>query len=184
MKKVASNICFLVCISLGLIIVTSNAQSSGAEILPPVINLVLDEQPQENQAPVNVVPQSTVDIDIDIDIDATTIIEFSLEVTDPDNNLTSIEVSTTLDALLSPQTLSNDVELSFGNSLNSFIITGTQADLQDAISVLTFIPFLGDTSYTITIVSTDAEGASDEDSFVVNVNGPIDDVPIITFPSF
>ena len=176
MKKVTSNICFLVCISLGLIIVTSNAQSSGAEILPPVINLVLDEQPQENQAPVNVVPQSTVDID------ANTITEFLLEVTDPDNNLTSIEVSTTLDALLSPQTLSNDVELSNGNSLNSFIITGTQADLQDAISVLTFIPFLGDTSYTITIVSTDAEGASDEDSFVVNVNGPVDDVPIITFP--
>ena len=174
MKKITSSIYFLSFISLNIISFHTNAQLSGAETLPPVVTFVLDEQEpaQENQAPVNSVPQSPIDVDTDA------VSEFTIEVNDADNNLISIEVSTPLPALLSPQTLSNDVEFDDGNSSNSFIITGSQSDLQEAISVLTFIPFEGDATYTITILSTDAEGATDEDSFTVNVTGE----PIIAFP--
>jgi len=53
---------------------------------------------------------------------------------------------------------------------SGFIITGSQTALVNAIEQLTLIPSAPD-NYTITITSTDSQGATDIDSFDVNVTG-------------
>lgn len=116
-----------------------------------------------NAAPVN-------SIQAPFQVDADQVINLRFNVTDEDNNLSSIMLTSSLSASLSPVILSNNVNIQ--NINNGFIITGTQEDLMDAIRTVSFLPFIGNgNTHTITIVSTDSEGASAQNIANIVVNG-------------
>ena len=121
------------------------------------------EQPA-NRPPFN----SIISAPTPIDADRATNLSFS--VADVDNNLTSIAVSSSLSASLQPASPNNVTVVN--NLDNGFTISGTQQNLVDTINNVTFIPFVGNGSiHTITIRSTDSEGATDIDTVNITVNG-------------
>ena len=162
MQKTKASI-WLVLFSFSATFLSSTAIAQPANALPPIISFILEGG---NQAPVNTVSLETLELDI-IDMDEFLTAPIAVSVSDADGNLSSIRITSTLGTLVAVADDSN-VTLDDGDSLNDFTISGSQENLINSISTLIFSPSLsGPGNYTITVLSTDTEGATDED--IINI---------------
>lgn len=162
MQKTKANI-WLVLFSFSAILLSSTAIAQS-NALPPIISFILEDG---NQAPVNTVPLETLELDI-VDMNEFLTAPIPVSVSDADSNLNSIRVTSTLGTLIAVADDSN-VTLDGGDSLNDFTISGSQEDLINSIATLIFSPLNGPGNYTITVLSTDTEGATDEDTINIIV---------------
>ena len=160
----------LMLINSALFTQSTSAQTIDNESLVPIIDLILNDTANSlsvpNNAPINSVP--LVPLEFDLEEGSIFSLAIPVDVNDVDGNLVSIQITTPDDAILDIEnrpigdiTFNDDID-------NGFIITGIQEELITAIENLILIP-LGSPSIEITVISIDERGASDEDSFIVNV---------------
>lgn len=149
-------------ISLGLISVSFSAIAQTNNALPAIITFILES----NTAPVNTVPTQTLQLDI-ADMGELLFTPVSVSVNDADGNLSSIRVTSTVGSLIA--VADDNVTLDDGDALNDFTITGSQENLMSSISTLIFSPLSGAGIYTITILSTDSDGESDQDIITLDI---------------
>lgn len=138
--------------------------------LPPIIDLILNDTPQGNSPPINTVPPTTAQSPLQFDFGVKQS-QFLVSVNDVDGNLASIRVDTGRAGLIG---INPNSDVGFEPIFGGFIITGSQENLIQAISVISYSPILspdeGDAFFEVTITSTDSIGEVDQDSFFVNFN--------------
>ena len=149
---------------------TNTQAQQDTEILTPIIDLILNDIANSpsvpNDAPINTVP--LLPLEFDLEEGSIFSLAIPVDVNDVDGNLVSIQITTPANAILDIENRSIG-DITFNDDIdNGFIITGVQEELITAIDNLVLIP-LGSPSIEITVISTDEQGASDEDSFIVNV---------------
>jgi len=160
----------LMLINSALLTQSTHAQTVDNSFLTPIIDLILNNTANSpsvpNNAPINSVP--LLPLEFDLEEGSIFSLAIPVNVNDVDGNLVSIQVTTPANAILDIEnrpigdiTFNDDID-------NGFIITGIQEELITAIENLILIP-LGSPSIEITVISIDERGASDEDSFIVNV---------------
>src|SRR6185312_14246326 len=128
-----------------------------------------------NDGPVNMVPGAqTVNEDTSLSIGG-------ISVNDVDGNLSSTQLSVTNGAL--NVSLAGGATISAGaNGSSTLTLSGTQAQINAALASLSYqgsADFNG--SDTLTVLSTDANGATDSDSVAITVSS-VNDAPVNTVP--
>ena len=123
-----------------------------------------------NQAPVNTVPAAQVAAE-DTSLPIT-----GISVADADDNLATTQVSVANGTL--SVSLADGATISAGaNSSGTLTLSGTQAQINAALATLAYkgnADFNG--SDTLTVLSTDANGATDSDTVAITVT-PVNDAP-------
>src|SRR6185312_14883904 len=128
-----------------------------------------------NDGPVNMVPGAqTVNEDTSLSIGG-------ISVNDVDGNLSSTQLTVTNGAL--NVSLAGGATISAGaNGSSTLTLSGTQAQINAALASLSYqgsADFNG--SDTLTVLSTDANGATDSDSVAITVSS-VNDAPVNTVP--
>ncbi|MCP5303552.1 MAG: tandem-95 repeat protein [Pseudomonadales bacterium] len=128
-----------------------------------------------NDAPINTVPGAqTVNEDTSLAI-------AGISVADADDNLSTIQLSVTSGTL--NVTLSGAASISAGaNNSNTLTLSGSLTDINATLASLSYqggLNFNGND--TLTMISTDADSATDTDTVAITVNS-VNDAPVNTVP--
>src|SRR6185503_7489817 len=128
-----------------------------------------------NDVPVNTVPGAqTVNEDTALSLSG-------ISVTDVDGNLSTTRLTVTNGTV--NVSLAGGASISAGaNNSTTLTLSGTQAQINAALASLSYqgnLNFNG--SDTLTVLSTDANGATDSDTVAITVNS-VNDVPVNTVP--
>ncbi len=140
--------------------------NTGETVLRP-FTFVFDAA-APNAAPVNTVPGAQAVAE------DTTLAISSISVNDTNGNLSTVQLSVTNGTL--NVTLSGSATISMGaNGTNTLTLSGSQADINATLATLTYqgtLNYVG--ADTLTVLSTDSNGATDSDNVAITVGMFVD----------
>ncbi len=159
-----------------LTIVTNDGGNNGAISPQTDTDSIQIDIVNVNDAPANTLPAAqSANEDTPLSISG-------VSVTDADDNLSSVRLSVSNGVL--NVTLAGAASISAGgNDSADLTLSGSLADINNTLASLIYrshADFNG--SDTLTMVSTDSDGASDSDTMAISVN-PVNDGPVINDPN-
>ncbi len=142
--------------------------NTGETVLRPFTFVFDAATPTPNAAPVNTVPGAQA-------VAEDTVLSISsISVNDTNGNLSTVQLSVTNGSL--NVTLSGSATISAGaNGTNTLTLSGSQADINSTLASLTYqgaLNYVG--ADTLTVLSTDSNGATDSDNVAITVGMFVD----------